>query len=91
MEKNKISKIIKQIYKNFSEFKDVKPLITDQIITPQTSIYRKLSIGAPKAVKKITRLKFKKKVYTRDRAKLERILIVTLDEKGQIMKTSMSK
>ncbi len=91
MEKSKISKIIKQTYKNFSEFKGVKPLIAARIIKPQTSIYRKLSMGSPKTAKKITTLKFKRKITTADRVELERILTITVDEKGRIVKTSMSR
>ena len=91
MNKNQLTNIIKQIGRKFPEFKAVKPLISEQIIKPQMEIYHKLSMGAPKQIKKLTRLKFRKKASTRDRTTLERILIVTLNENGKIIKTSMSK
>lgn len=91
LERNKIFKAVRQIKKEFPQFERVKPVISEQVMKPQTLLYRKLSMGLPRAVKKITRLKFKKKVHTRDHQELENILIVTLDEEGRIIKRSMTK
>ena len=89
--KNKIKKVKKLIAKNFPEFKNIEPKVTEKKIEPQSAIYKKLSLGMPKQLRKIVRLKFRKRIKTVDKMDIEKILIVTLDEKGDIIKITESK
>jgi len=88
---DKLKKIKKKISSEFPEFKGIEPKITEKIVTPQKGIYRKLTLGVPKIVKKVYSLKFTKKIKTVDAVKMERILIVTLNEQGEIIKVSQSR
>jgi len=87
----KIDKIKKKISKEFPEFKGIEPKLIAKAIGPQEAIYKKLSLGAPKEFKSIYRLKFKKTVETVDEIAMERILIVTLNEQGEIIKITQSR
>lgn len=91
IDRKKINKIKRKILKEFPEFKGIEPKITEKKIRPQSAIYRKLSLGEPKQFRTIFRLKFKKKIETVDKVKIERILIVTLDEHGKIIKITESR
>ncbi|MBA7515035.1 hypothetical protein ES705_07073 [subsurface metagenome] len=87
----KINIIKRKISKEFPEFKGVEPKITEKLISPQDTIYRKLSLGRAKRIRRIFRLKFQRRIETADQVEIERILTVTLDEKGEIMKITESR
>jgi len=91
IERKIINSIKRKISKEFPEFKGVEPKVTEKKIGPQDKIYRKLSLGVPKYFKQIYRLKFKKVVKTVDNITMERILNVTLDDQGEIIKITQSR
>jgi hypothetical protein len=91
MDKKKITKVKKTIFRQFPEFRGVEPKITEKEIVPQTSVYRKLTLGKPPEKRRIVKMKFSKTVITADRAELERILTVTLDEQYKIIKITESR
>jgi hypothetical protein len=88
---HKITKIKKKISREFPEFKGIEPKITEKMIGPQDAVYKKLSLGVPKQFRRIYRLKFKRVVETADAIEMERILVVTLDEGGEIIKITQSR
>jgi hypothetical protein len=91
MDTKKITKIKRTIFRQFPEFKGVEPKIIEKEIVPQTSVYRKLTLGTPPRKRKIVKMKFTKTVITADRSELERILVVTLDEHYEIIKITESR
>ena len=91
IERADIERIKKIIVQKFPEFKDVEPVITEKEIRPQNNLYRKLKLGIPKHIRRISRLKFMTTVETVDRISIDRILIVTLDEEGEIIKITESR
>lgn len=88
---SQLGRIKRKISREFPEFKDVQPVITEKIIRPQSSLYKKLSLGVPKVTRRIFRLKFTKKIETVDHAEIERILMVSLNEQGKIIKITESR
>ncbi len=91
VDEKKINEIKRKISKEFPEFKGVEPQITEKKIKPQSALYRKLSLGTPKQLIRIVRLRFKKKVETVDKVEIERILTVSLNEEGEIIKITGSR
>ena len=91
IDKHKIDEIKKIISKRFPEFKDVEPKITQKTIKPQTELYKKLSLGTPKRLSKIFKLKFAKKIETADNVEIKRLLVVTLDSQGEIVKITETR
>ena len=89
--KKTIDRVKKRVLKRFPEFKGIKPKITEKRIKPQDILYKKLSMGAPKQVKKVFSMKFKKRIRTADKTEIERILTITLDEAGEIIKITQSR
>lgn len=87
----KINRIIRDVLNKFPEFKGIEPKITEKVVPPQHGVYKKLSLGVPKVFRKFFSLQFKRVVKTADAVKLERILIVTLDEQGEIIKISQTR
>jgi len=88
---SQLGRIRRKISKEFPEFKDVQPTITEKIIKPRSSLYKKLALGVPKQTRKIFRLKFAKIIQTVDRARIERILMVSLNAQGKIIKITESR
>jgi hypothetical protein len=86
-----IRKIKRHVAKRFPEFKDVQPVLSERTIRPQSSLYKKLSLGVPKKLRKIFRLRFTKTIETVDHTEIERILTVSLDEHGEIIKITESR
>jgi len=91
MDKKKITKLKRTIFRQFPEFKGVEPKIIEKEIVPQTRVYHKLTLGRPPQKRKIVKMKFSKTVITADRTELERILTVTLDEQYKIIKITESR
>lgn len=89
--RKQIAKIKRKISRDFPEFQGIKPTITEKEIKPQDKIYKKLSLTVPKQFRRIYKLKFRRTVETVDKVKMERILVVTLDEQGKIVKITQSK
>lgn len=89
--KKTVNRIKRMVFKKFPEFKGIDPKILERKVKPQSAIYRKLSLGTPKVLRKVFRLKFEKKVTTVDEMEIDRILTVTLDEAGEIMKITESR
>ncbi|KPK72213.1 hypothetical protein AMJ87_05415 [candidate division WOR_3 bacterium SM23_60] len=89
--KHQIRKIKRHIAKEFPEFKGVQPVLTERIIRPQSSLYKKLSLGIPKGLRKIFKLRFTKTIETADHTEIERILTVSLDEQGEIIKITETR
>ena len=89
--KSKIQQIKRKISRKFPEFRDVQPVISEKVIKPQSSLYKKLSLGVPKVARRIFRLKFTKKVKTVDQIEIERILMVSLSAQGKIIKITESR
>ncbi len=86
-----IRRIKRHIAKEFPEFKGVQPVLTEKIIRPQSSLYKKLSLGVPKRLRRIFRLRFTKTIETVDHTEIERILTVSLNEQGEIIKIAESR
>lgn len=91
MDTKKISHVKRTIFRQFPEFEGIEPEITEKEIVPQTSVYRKLTLGMAPRARKIIKMKFMKTVTTTDGAYLERILRVTLDEHYKIIKITESR
>lgn len=91
MKRAQIERIKMKIAKEYPEFKDIEPKITEKEVQPQDDIYRKLKIGVPKQFRHIYRLKFTKVVETVDKVPIDRILLVTLDENFEIIKVTESR
>ncbi len=91
IDEKKLKKIKKEIALRFPDFKDVEPKIIKKVISPQKSVYRKLSLGTPKGIKEVYSLQFKKTILTVDAVKIKRILVVSLNEEGEIIKISQSR
>lgn len=89
--RKKITKIKRKISKEFPEFKGIEPTVTEKTIGPQDALYKKLSLSVPKQLKHIYRLKFTRMVHTVDEIEIERILIVTLNDRGEIIKMTQSR
>lgn len=89
--KERLRKIKQEITKRFPDFRGIEPEVVEKEIAPQMGVYRKLSLSAPKAIKRVFSLKFTKTVMTVDKVKIKRILLVTLDEEGEIIKISQSR
>lgn len=87
----KVVTIKKKVFKEFPEFKGIEPTITEKRIAPQKDIYRKLSLGIAKGVRCVYRLQFRKTIKTVDNVAIERILTVTLNEQGAIIKITQSR
>ncbi len=88
---SQMKRITKQITRDFPEFKGVKPKITEKKIRPQDKLYKKLSLGVAKEFRRVYQLSFRKVVQTVDNASIERILNVTIDEAGEIIKITHSR
>ncbi len=91
IDRKRIMAIKRKISREFPEFKGIEPKITEKKISPQDSIFKKLSLGAPKQFVRIFRLKFEKKIETVDHTEIDRILTVSLDEQGKIIKITESR
>lgn len=89
--KKTVNRIKRMVSKQFPEFKGIDPKILERKVKPQSAIYRKLSLGTPKILRKVFRLKFEKKVTTADEMEIDRILTVTLNEAGEIIKITESR
>jgi len=86
-----LTHIKKMISEQFPEFKGIEPKVVKKTVTPQKSVYKKLSLGVPDKVKTVFSLRFVKKVKTVDSIAMKQILIVTTNKSGQIIKISQSK
>jgi hypothetical protein len=91
IDRERVNTIKKKISKEFPEFKGIEPTITEKKIAPQKDIYRRLSLGVAKEQRRVYRLQFRKTVKTVDQVTLERILTVTLNEQGSIIKITQSR
>jgi hypothetical protein len=91
IERADIERVKKIVVQKFPEFKGIEPEVTEKEIKPQNDLYNKLSLGIPKHVRRISRLKFMTKAETVDRISIDRILVVTLDENGEIIKITESR
>ncbi|MGB9722195.1 MAG: hypothetical protein ACPL28_12045 [bacterium] len=91
LEEKILKRIKKMINDQFPEFKGIEPKIVKKRITPQKSVYKKLSMGAPEEFRTVFTLHFVRKAKTVDAVVMKQILIVTTDELGQIVKISQSK
>ncbi len=89
--KKTVNRIKRMVSKQFPEFKGIDPKILERKVKPQSAIYRKLLLGTPKILGKVFRLKFEKKVTTVDEMEIDRILTVTLNEAGKIIKITESR
>uniref|UniRef100_A0A7C4XLZ2 Uncharacterized protein n=1 Tax=candidate division WOR-3 bacterium TaxID=2052148 RepID=A0A7C4XLZ2_UNCW3 len=91
VDEEKIKQIKREIAKRFPDFRDVEPKVVKKTIQPQRGVYKKLALEAPAGIKRVFSLKFKKTVRTVDAVKINRILVVTVDESGEIIKISQSR
>jgi hypothetical protein len=93
MDKKLLLKIKNDVLKKFPEFKGIAPKITTKAMPDHRQLSKKLTLGAgmAKMTKKITSMRFSKAVKTADNVKLERHLIVTMDENGEILKITESR
>ncbi len=89
--RSQMNRIKRRITRDFPEFKGIEPKITEKIIRPQDKLYKKLSLGIPKAFHRVYRLSFRKTVKTVDEIPIEKILNVLLDEEGEIIKITHSR
>jgi hypothetical protein len=86
-----LRKIKRHIAREFPEFKGVEPILTEKIIKPQRSLYRKLALGVPKKLQRIFRLRFTKTIEAADHTEIQRILTVSTNEQGEIIKITESR
>ncbi len=86
-----LSQINKIIREQFPEFKGIEPKVIKKRITPQKSVFKKLSMGVPDKAKTFLSFHYVKKVKTVDSIVMKQILIITTDERGKIVKVSQSK
>ena len=91
IERHHIERVMQKIAEEYPEFKGIEPKVTEREIKPQDEIFRKLQMGLPKQFRHIYRLKFAKVIETEDKVPIDRILLVTLDEKFEIIKISESR
>ena len=91
MDKKKLIKVKRTIFRQFPEFRGVEPKIIEKEIVPKTSVYRKLTLGTPPGKRKIIKMKFMRMVTTADNTELERILLVTLNDRYEITKITESR
>ena len=89
--RSQIDRVKRKIAKDYPEFKGIEPRVTEKDVKPQDEWYKKLDLGVPKHFRHICRLQFTKSVKTADRVPIERILMVTLDEKFKIIKVIESR
>lgn len=90
-EQRLIKKIQRSIIKEFPEYAQVQPTVTAARIEPQMSIYRKLAMGLPKRGVTVYKMRFKKDVVAEDDVILKKLLTVTFDDEGNIIKITESK
>lgn len=86
-----VARISRDIQRQFPEFQHVRPEVKEKALIPQRQLYAKLNLGMPKHPRRVYTLTFRKDVRTSDDVPLRRILIVTLDERGAIVKISQSR
>lgn len=91
IDRKKINEIKRTIFKKFPDYKGIKPTITEKSVRPQHALFKKLSLGSPKRPYRIVRLRFKKKVTAEDEVILHKVLTVTLNEQGRILKITESR
>ncbi|MBN2620389.1 hypothetical protein JXB22_04790 [candidate division WOR-3 bacterium] len=91
LEKKLVQEIRRSIQKKFPEYAKVKPSVTTARIEPQMSIFKKLSMGIPKRHITVYKMRFKKEITAEDKVILQKILTVTFNGKGDIIKITESK
>ena len=91
MDNESIRKIvISHIEKNFPEYKNIEPDIQEEVVRIEDATYAKAGM-IPVPPKKIYVAVFKKEVIAEDGGKIKSVLRATIDEKGNIVKTTHSK
>jgi hypothetical protein len=92
MLKQQLVQMIKRsIAKKFPEYAKIKPVVTTARIEPQMSIFKKMSMGIPKRHVTVYKMRFKKNVTAEDKVILKKILTVTFNDKGDIIKITESR
>ncbi len=91
IDKKIIEKIKREVEKKFPEFKGVKPEVNEKKMPPQRQVYKKLSLEVSEETKTIFSFKFVKRVKMADNIRMNKILLVTTDKSGQIIKVTQSK
>ncbi len=91
IDRKHIDRIKKMIAEKYPEFKDIEPEVSKKEIGPQSGVYEKLDLGVPKQFRNIYRLKFERAVRTADEVRMDRILLVTLDENFEVIKIVESR
>ena len=91
IDRKHIDRVKKMISEEYPEFKDIEPEVSEKEIGPQSGVYEKLDLGVPKQFRNIYRLKFERSVRTADEVRMDRILLVTLDENFEIIKVVQSR
>jgi hypothetical protein len=86
-----VQKIQGSVIKRFPEYAKVKPEISVARIEPQTNIFQKLSLGLPKRRVTIYKMRFRKDVTTEDKLMMRKILTITFNKQGDILKITESK
>ncbi len=99
MDEDIIKKIKEKVIKENPEFKDVEPMVKEEVLEIPKEIKEKMKkmgkeikeINQPKQgfeKKKIKTITFKRFVIAEDGAKIPIVLRITVDEKGNILKES---
>ncbi len=91
-----IKKIKEKVINENPEFKDVEPIVNEEVLEIPAGIKEKMKkmgkeINQPKQgfeKKKIKTITFKRFVIAEDGAKIPIVLRITVDEKGNILKES---
>ncbi len=91
IDKKIIEKIKREVEKQFPEFKGVRPKVAEKKILPQKEVYKKLSLEVSEDTRTVFSFRFVKKVRMSDNIRMNKILVVTTDKFGQIIKISQSK
>lgn len=86
-----VQKIQRSVIREFPEYAKIRPIVTTARIEPQMSIFKKLSMGVPKHRVTVYKMRFKKDITAEDDVILKKILTVTFNSKGDIIKITESK
>lgn len=86
---NELKKMVKgYIKENSPELADEEPTISEESYEIAEGVQRKLGLRMPKSTRKVKVLTYKKMVTAEDGAKIPIVARVTVDENGNIVKTT---
>jgi len=86
---DELKKLVKEYMKEDSpELADEEPVISEEVYDIPEAVQRKLGLSLPKSTKKVKVLTYRKVVTAEDGAKIPIVTRVTVDESGNIIKST---